>query len=130
MDTAQGTSVDSMIKNVPPPGSAERPNAIETLKTSVVHTARGMVEMHDKFASGDSMSAAAKKSDAGHMLGKVERMKGKFGGRDYDKVMSKFRDEVIRHCRPRNDNAARRLILGSSSARFDHPSRTAARQVR
>ena len=94
MTTAEGTSVDGMIKNLPIEGGA-RAKAIERLEQACIKVARGLAEMHQAFADGNPQTEQQKLTDARYILGKLDGVEAKLGKAHYERVKGIIEQKVI-----------------------------------
>lgn len=85
MSTAEGTSVDGMIKNLPTE-SAQRASAMQKLRAAVKQVARGLAEMHSKMADGTKQATEQKRKDAEYITNKLDGIKDKLGDAHYRRI--------------------------------------------
>lgn len=78
METADGTSIDGMIKSLPTE-PALRPEAIAKVRDAVVKVAKGLAEMHRAFADGEPQTLAQKQNEAQYTLEKLDAIRAQIG---------------------------------------------------
>ncbi|HWU88901.1 MAG TPA: DUF4157 domain-containing protein [Kofleriaceae bacterium] len=93
METADGTSVDGMIKSLPTEPSL-RPEAIAKVREAVVKVARGLAEMHKAFADGEPQTLAQKQSEARYTLGKLDAIRAQIGEAHYARLEAALQAQI------------------------------------
>lgn len=93
METADGTSVDGLIKSLPTE-PALRADAITKVREAVVKVARGLAEIHRAFADGDLQTQAQKLNEASYTLGKLEAIRVRIGEAHYARIRAALEAQI------------------------------------